>query len=150
MLEAMRILKATGLKMRRTVRIALWTGEEQGLLGSRAYVRDHFADRQTMTLKPGHAKLAAYFNVDNGTGSIRGVFLQRNEAVGPVFQAWMEPFKNVGMTTLAIRSVMVDRSCRVRRGGVARVSVHSGPGGVQHAGPITRTWTCTTGFSLPV
>ncbi len=106
MLEAMRILKATGLKMRRTVRIALWTGEEQGLLGSRAYVRDHFADRQTMTLKPDHAKLAAYFNVDNGTGSIRGVFLQRNEAVGPVFQAWMEPFRNIGMTTLAIRNVM--------------------------------------------
>ena len=104
MLEAMRILKATGLKMRRTVRIALWTGEEQGLLGSRAYVRDHFADRQTMTLKPEHARLAAYFNVDNGTGAIRGVFLQRNEAVAPVFQAWMEPFKNIGMTTLAIRN----------------------------------------------
>lgn len=86
MLEAMRILKASEVKMRRTVRIALWTGEEQGLLGSRAYVRDHFADRQTMTLKPEHAQLAAYFNVDNGTGAIRGVFLQRNEAVAPVFQ----------------------------------------------------------------
>ena len=106
MLEAMRILKATGLEMRRTIRIALWTGEEQGLLGSRAYVRDHFADRQKMTLKPEHAKLAAYFNVDNGTGSIRGVYLQRNEAVGPVFQAWMAPFRNIGMTTLAIRNVM--------------------------------------------
>jgi hypothetical protein len=104
MLEAMRILKVTGLKMRRTVRIALWTGEEQGLLGSRAYVKDHFADRSTMALKPEHAKLSAYFNVDNGTGAIRGVYLQRNEAVAPVFQAWMEPFRNIGMTTLSIRN----------------------------------------------
>ena len=106
MLEAMRILKAAGVKMRRTVRIALWTGEEQGLLGSRAYVRDHFADRATMMLKPEHAQLAAYFNVDNGTGAIRGVFLQRNEAVAPVFQRWMEPFKNIGMTTLPIRNTL--------------------------------------------
>ena len=64
----MRILKATGLKPRRTVRIGLWSGEEQGLLGSRAYVKDHFGDRETMTLKPEHAKLAAYFNMDNGGG----------------------------------------------------------------------------------
>ena len=104
MLEAMRILKATGLKMRRTVRLALWTGEEQGLLGSRAYVKDHFADRPTMALKPEHAKLSAYFNVDNGTGAIRGVYLQRNEAVAPVFREWMDPFKNIGMTTLSIRN----------------------------------------------
>jgi carboxypeptidase Q len=104
MLEAMRILKATGLKMRRTVRLALWTGEEQGLLGSRAYVKDHFAERSTMALKPEHAKLSAYFNVDNGTGAIRGVYLQRNEAVAPVFQAWMDPFRNIGMTTLSIRN----------------------------------------------
>src|SRR5207249_11709395 len=73
MMEAMRILKATGLKMRRTVRLGLWTGEEEGLLGSRAYVTQHFADRQDMKLKPDHAKFAAYFNVDNGTGTIRGV-----------------------------------------------------------------------------
>jgi carboxypeptidase Q len=104
MLEVMRILKTTGLSMRRTVRIALWTGEEQGLLGSRAYVKEHFGDRQTMTLKPEHAKLAGYFNVDNGTGAIRGVFLQRNEAVAPLFRAWMEPFRNAGMTTLSIRN----------------------------------------------
>jgi hypothetical protein len=104
MLEALRILKATGLKMRRTVRIGLWTGEEQGLLGSRAYVTDHFADRTTMTPKPEHAKLSGYFNVDNGTGAIRGVYLQGNEAVAPIFQAWMEPFRNLGMTTLTIRN----------------------------------------------
>ena len=79
MLEAMRILKATGLPLRRTVRIALWTGEEQGLFGSEAYVRDHFAVRQSMELKPDHAKMSAYFNVDNGTGQIRGVYMEGNE-----------------------------------------------------------------------
>jgi carboxypeptidase Q len=101
-MEAMRILKASGLKTRRTVRMALWTGEEQGLLGSRAYVTEHFADRQTMTLKPGHGKLAAYFNQDNGSGAYRGLYLQGNEAVRPIFHAWMEPFRNLGMTTLTM------------------------------------------------
>ena len=104
MLEAMRILKASGVKMRRTVRLALWSGEEQGLLGSRAYVKNTFADRETMTLKPEHAKLAGYFNVDNGTGAIRGVYLQGNEAVAPIFGAWMKPFENLGMTTLSIQN----------------------------------------------
>jgi carboxypeptidase Q len=104
MMEAMRILKATGLKLRRTVRIGLWGGEEQGLLGSKEYVKTHFADPATMQLKPEHAKLAGYFNVDNGTGAIRGIYLQGNEAVAPIFQAWMEPFRNMGMTTLAIRN----------------------------------------------
>ena len=104
MMEAMRILKTTGVRMRRTVRLALWTGEEQGLLGSRAYVKQQFADRDTMALRPGHAKLSAYFNLDNGTGAARGVYLQGNEAVRPVFASWMEPFNNLGMTTLAIRS----------------------------------------------
>jgi hypothetical protein len=104
MMEAMRILKQSGLKLRRTVRIGLWTGEEQGLLGSRAYVREHFADPATMQLKPEHSKLAGYFNVDNGTGTIRGVYLQGNEAVAPIFSTWMEPFRNAGMTTLTIRN----------------------------------------------
>ena len=103
MMEAMRILKLSGLKMRRTVRLALWTGEEEGLLGSRAYVKEHFGDRQSMELKPDHAKVSAYFNVDNGTGKIRGVYLQGNEAVRPIFEKWMEPFKSMGMTTLSIR-----------------------------------------------
>jgi carboxypeptidase Q len=104
MMEAMRLLKVSGVRLRRTVRIALWSGEEQGLLGSRAYVRDHFGDPATMQLKPEHAKMAAYFNVDNGTGTIRGVYLQGNEAVAPVFAAWMKPFENLGMTTLTIRN----------------------------------------------
>jgi carboxypeptidase Q len=104
MLEAMRILKATGLPLRRTVRIALWTGEEQGLFGSQAYVRDHFAVRQTMELKPEHAKMSVYFNVDNGTGQIRGVYMEGNEGARPVFEAWMQPFKDFGMTTLTTRS----------------------------------------------
>jgi carboxypeptidase Q len=104
MMEAMRILKSTGVKLRRTVRIGLWGGEEQGLLGSKEYVKAHFGDPATMQLKPEHAKFAGYFNVDNGTGTIRGVYLQGNEAVAPIFQAWMEPFRNMGMTTLTIRN----------------------------------------------
>jgi hypothetical protein len=104
MLEAMRILKTSGLKPRRTVRIGLWTGEEQGLLGSRAYVKEHFADPATAQLKPEHQTFSAYFNVDNGTGTIRGLYLQGNEAVAPIFQSWMEPFRNLGMTTLTIRN----------------------------------------------
>ncbi len=104
MLEAMRILKATGVPMRRTVRIGLWTGEEEGLLGSRAYVKEHFGDPATMQLKPEQEKFDAYYNVDNGTGKIRGVYLQGNEAVAPLFEEWMKPFNNVGMTTLTIRN----------------------------------------------
>jgi len=104
MLEAMRLLKTTSVRLRRTVRIGLWGGEEEGLLGSKEYVKAHFADPATMQLKPEHAKLAGYFNVDNGTGLIRGVYLQGNEAVAPIFQQWMEPFRNLGMTTLTIRN----------------------------------------------
>jgi len=103
-LEAIRILKALDLKMPRTVRLALWTGEEQGLLGSRAYVKDHFADRETMTLKPEHTKLSGYFNLDNGTGKIRGVYLQGNDMIRPIFEAWLGPFKDLGATTTTIRS----------------------------------------------
>ena len=112
MLEAMRILKATGVRLRRTVRIGLWTGEEQGLLGSRAYVKQHFADwepgptpdTEKIKLLPEHARLDAYYNVDNGSGKIRGIYLQGNEAIAPLFAAWMEPFHNLGMTTLTIRN----------------------------------------------
>jgi carboxypeptidase Q len=104
MMEAMRILKTSGVTLRRTVRIGLWGGEEEGLLGSKAYVKEHFGDPATMQLKPEHAKFAGYFNVDNGTGTIRGVYLQGNEAVAPIFSAWMEPFKNLGMAALSIRN----------------------------------------------
>ncbi len=137
MLEAMRILKQSGLRLRRTVRIGLWTGEEQGLIGSREYVKAHFGFRQPLPaaatapaaappapgapapatpgqgrgaqlgpleLKPDHAKFAGYFNIDNGTGAIRGVYLQGNDAVAPIFREWMEPFRSIGMTTLTIRN----------------------------------------------
>jgi Zn-dependent M28 family amino/carboxypeptidase len=100
MMEAVRILKATGLPLRRTVRIGLWTGEEQGLLGSRAYVRNTFGGPSPDSLKPAHAKFSGYFNVDNGTGKIRGVYLQGNMAVAPIFREWMKPFEALGMRTL--------------------------------------------------
>jgi len=103
-LEAMRILKAIDKPMARTVRMALWTGEEEGLLGSRAYVKEHFADRETMKLNPEHAKLSGYFNLDNGTGKIRGVYLQGNDMMRPIFQAWLDPFKDYGAATVTIRN----------------------------------------------
>lgn len=104
MMEVMRIFRTLNLQPRRTIRIGLWTGEEQGLLGSRAYVRDHFGsvDSTGLHTTPAHAKFSAYFNVDNGTGKIRGVYLQGNGAVGPIFNAWMGPFKAGGMKTLTI------------------------------------------------
>ena len=105
MLEALRIIKTLGLKPRRTIRVALWGGEEQGLLGSRAYVASHFGDAQSMQLKPEHRALAAYFNLDNGTGRIRGVWLQGNLAVGPIFEQWIAPLKDLGVTILGPRAV---------------------------------------------
>ena len=104
MMEAMRILKALDLKMARTVRIGLWSAEEQGLLGSAAYVRENFADRKTMALKPAHARLSGYFNFDNGTGKMRGVYLQGNDMMRPVFEAWLGPFRDLGATTVTIRN----------------------------------------------
>ena len=101
-LESMRVLKALNLKPDRTVRLVLWSGEEQGLLGSRAYVREHFADPVTMALKPEHARLSGYFNLDNGSGKIRGVYLQGNDMVRPIFDAWLAPFHDLGATTLTI------------------------------------------------
>jgi hypothetical protein len=105
MMEAMRVLEAVGARPRRTIRLALWDAEEGGHLGSSTYVRNHFADPRTMALKPEHAKLAGYFNLDNGTGKIRGVFLQGNEAVRPIFAAWLKPFEILGATALAAQRV---------------------------------------------
>ena len=104
MMEAVRILKATGLKPRRTIRIALWGEEEEGLHGSRNYVKNHFADPATMQLKPDHEKLAAYFNLDNGAGKIRGIYAQSNEAVKPIFAAWLQPFADMGASTVTLRN----------------------------------------------
>jgi hypothetical protein len=101
-LEAMRILKSLDLRMDRTVRLALWGGEEQGMFGSRGYVREHFGDPVSMTLKPEHARLSGYFNVDNGTGRFRGVYLQGNDMARPIFEAWLEPFKDLGASTVSI------------------------------------------------
>lgn len=89
MMEVMRILKALDLPLRRTVRIGLWMGEEQGLIGSREYVTAHYGDRATMELKPEHEKFDAYYNVDNGGGAIRGIYLQGNADAGPIFAQWM-------------------------------------------------------------
>jgi carboxypeptidase Q len=120
-MEAMRILRALDAKPRRTIRVALWSGEEQGLLGSRAYVTEHFGSRPAVapeerdlpsflrrdagpvTVKPDHAKLAAYFNLDNGTGRIRGIYAERNAAVAPIFEAWLAPLKDLGATTVTLR-----------------------------------------------
>jgi carboxypeptidase Q len=103
-MEAVRILKSLNLNMDRTVRMALWSGEEEGLLGSKAYVKEHFADRETMKLSAGHAKLAGYFNYDNGTGKIRGIYLQGNDMARPIFESWLEPFKDMGANTVTIRN----------------------------------------------
>lgn len=97
-MEAMRILKAVGAQPRRTIRAALWGGEEQGLLGSRAYVKQHFGVRDTLT--PEAEKFAAYFNNDNGTGKVRGIYMQGNESLRPIFRAWLAPFKDLGAGTV--------------------------------------------------
>jgi Zn-dependent M28 family amino/carboxypeptidase len=82
----------------------LWGGEEQGLLGSRAYVKTHFVDPGTMELKPEHEKLSGYFNLDNGSGRIRGIYLQEHEAMRPLFEHWLAPFHDLGVTTITIRN----------------------------------------------
>ena len=123
MMEAVRIIKALGLKPRRTIRIGLWSGEEQGLLGSQWYVAHHFGSRPPytdaerkgdptvirrdagpMTIKPEQAKVSVYFNVDNGTGKIRGIYTQENAAVEPIFAAWMKPFADLGMNSMTMRN----------------------------------------------
>ena len=121
-MEAARVLTASGLKPRRTIRFALWVGEEQGYLGSRAYVSTYLASRPEpkerpaddvpefmrrstgpLTFKPAYAKFAAYFNLDNGGGKIRGIFTQENAEVAPIFEAWLAPFRDTGAATVTMK-----------------------------------------------
>jgi hypothetical protein len=104
MMEAIRILNTVGFKPRRTVRIALWGGEETGLHGSRNYVRNHFMDTVTRRYNNEGDKLSVYFNLDNGTGKIRGVYTQGNEAVKPLFAKWLQPFNDLGATTVTLQN----------------------------------------------
>jgi hypothetical protein len=121
-MEAIRLIQTLGLKPRRTIRIALWSGEEQGLLGSRNYVTNHFAKRPgqnnfgpssqggppsqspsgPIETKPDYEKFSVYFNLDNGTGKIRGVYMQGNESARSIFRSWLAPFKDMGASTLTI------------------------------------------------
>ena len=103
-MEVMRILKAANLKMDRTVRMALWGGEEEGLLGSAAYVKEHFADTATMKPTAEHDGFAGYFNIDNGTGKIRGIYLQGNEMVRPIFEQWFAAIKDLTAGIITIRN----------------------------------------------
>ena len=102
-MEVMHLLKTANLKMDRTVRMALWGGEEEGLLGSAAYVKAHFADPAVMKPAPQHDKFAAYFNVDNGTGRIRGIYLQQNEMCRPIFEQWFAALKDLTPGVITIR-----------------------------------------------
>ncbi|MGC9948929.1 MAG: M28 family peptidase [Bryobacteraceae bacterium] len=102
-IEAMRILKTLNVTMDRTVRIGLWSGEEEGLYGSEAYVKQHYGDAKTMKLLPDHARFSGYFNLDNGSGGIRGVYLQGNDAMRPLFESWLAPFRDEGATTITVK-----------------------------------------------
>jgi Zn-dependent M28 family amino/carboxypeptidase len=113
MMEVARILKETiektGVQPKRTLRLALWTGEEQGLYGSRNYVGTHFAEFPEdgwtpQSLKPDQEKVSAYYNLDNGTGMIRGIYLQGNEKVAPIFREWFEDFKDLNSGTITLRN----------------------------------------------
>ena len=103
-MEVMRILKSLNLKMDRTVRMALWGGEEEGLLGSRAYVKEHFADTATMKPTTEHDNFSSYFNIDNGTGKIRGIYLQGNEMARPIFESWFAALKDLTPGVITIRN----------------------------------------------
>jgi hypothetical protein len=121
MMEAVRIIKTLGIQPKRTIRIALWSGEEQGLLGSREYVEQKFAskppwpeeeqklprilrsrERGDYTFKPDHSKVSGYFNIDNGGGKVRGIYLEENVAMRPIAEAWLEPFRDLGVTTVTL------------------------------------------------
>lgn len=103
MMEAMRILKSLGVQPKRTVRIGLWGGEEQGLHGSRGYVEKYIRDKEGNMLD-GFENFAAYFNMDNGTGKFRGIYLQENDMAKPVFESWLKPFEDMGCSTVTLRN----------------------------------------------
>lgn len=103
MLEAMRILKSLGISPARTIRIALWGGEEQGLFGSRGYAQNNLYDREKKTKLPGYENFALYLNMDNGSGRFRGIYLEENDMAVPFFRTWMSPFESLGFTTLSLR-----------------------------------------------
>ena len=104
MMEAIRILKMSGVKPRRTIRVALWTGEEQGLLGSRGFVKKHVGEAGGRVTKDEYDLISAYYNMDNGTGKVRGIYLQGNDALRPIFEAFFEPFHDLGATTVTMRN----------------------------------------------
>ncbi|MDR1593933.1 MAG: M20/M25/M40 family metallo-hydrolase [Prevotellaceae bacterium] len=103
MIEAMRIIKALGISPRRTIRIALWGGEEQGLYGSRGYAQNLLYDIRNEKKLPGYDKFVLYLNMDNGSGRFRGIYLEENDMAVPFFKTWMEPFESLGFTTLSLR-----------------------------------------------
>lgn len=102
MMEALRILKALNVAPKRTIRVALWTGEEQGFYGSRGYLNKYLVESGTGNHKPDFDRFAAYFNMDNGTGRYRGIYLQQNEMVRPIFEEWLKPFADLGCKTIII------------------------------------------------
>ena len=104
MMEALRILKSLDVAPKRTIRIALWGGEEQGLFGSRGYVEKYLVDPKTKEHKPDFDKFAGYFNMDNGSGKYRGIYLQENELVRPIFEEWLKPFADMGASTVTMRN----------------------------------------------
>ncbi|HVM89109.1 MAG TPA: M20/M25/M40 family metallo-hydrolase [Puia sp.] len=103
-MEAIRILKALGIKPKRTIRIALWSGEEQGLLGSFGYIKNHFGDPADMKLKPEQSKISVYYNLDNGTGKIRGIFAQGNEKAASIFSEWLKPLNDLGASAVTLHN----------------------------------------------
>jgi len=102
MMEAVRLLDSLHLQPKRTIRIVMWSGEEEGLLGSYGYVKNHFGNAETGELKPEQAKVSAYFNLDNGTGKIRGIYAQGNTAIKPIFEQWLVPFHDLGAQTVTL------------------------------------------------
>ena len=130
-MEAMRILQDLGVRPRRTIRIGLWGGEEQDDYGSVGYVKQHFGDPLTGQAMPDAARVSAYFNLDNGSGKVRGVYLQGNERVRPIFEAWLAPFADLGASTLTVEEHRRHGPHVLRRGGHPRLPVHPGPPGLR-------------------